>query len=180
MHGIVFAELKRYVVTNLGADTWNALLDKAGMPGTTFLPGKVYDDGQAMKLVATASEMTGKPAGDILESFGEFIAPDLLNMYGAQVNPAWKTLELLEHTEEVIHRMVRMRSPGAAPPELRVERVGPDEVVVHYTSKRHMCSLAKGIARGLGAHYGQALVMREPACMLKGDAACRIHVKVAR
>lgn len=178
MHGIVFAELKKYVVQNLGADTWNQLLAKAGQEGTTYLPNKVYDDAAALKLVVTASEMTGKSPNDILESFGEFIAPDLLSMYGAQVNPAWKTLDLLEHTEETIHRMVRMRQPGATPPQLKTERVGPHEVLLRYSSARHMCALAKGIARGLGAHYGEQVVIRDTSCMNKGDAQCNIYIKV--
>ncbi|HEV8361190.1 MAG TPA: heme NO-binding domain-containing protein [Candidatus Thermoplasmatota archaeon] len=180
MHGIVFVELKKYVVARLGPDTWNQLLDHAGLPGKAYLPREVYPDAEAGKLVASASQLTGKPAGDILEDFGDFIAPDLLAMYGAQVNPAWKTLEVLEHTEETIHRMVRTKQEGASPPELRAERVGPDEVLVRYASPRRMCSLAKGIARGLGRHYQQVVVVREPKCMHKGDPECTIYVRVAR
>jgi hypothetical protein len=180
MHGVVFVELKKYVVQRLGAETWNQLLTHAGMPGKAYLPREVYPDEEAGKLLASASQLTGKPAGDILEDFGEFIAPDLLAMYGAQVNPQWRTLEVLEHTEETIHRLVRTKQEGAKPPELRAERVGPDEVLVRYTSPRRMCGLAKGIAKGLGRHYQQTIAVREPSCMLKGDAECAIYVRVAR
>jgi len=179
MHGIIFAELKKYAQARHGDDAWKVLLQTAGLPSTTlYLPIREYPDADAAAIVGAASQVTGVPAGDIMEDFGRFIAPDLLAMYRALVKPEWRTLEFLENTEETIHRVVRIKDKAAKPPEIRCERVSPAEVVIHYASHRKMCSVARGIARGVADHYGEKIDISEPSCMLRGDAECHIHVRV--
>ena len=180
MHGIIFAELKKYVQARHGDDAWKALLQRAGLPPSTlYLPIRDYPDGEAVAIVGAASEATGVPAGEILEDFGRFITPDLMGMYRSLVKPEWRTLEFLENTEETIHRVVRIKDATAKPPEIRCERLAANEVVVRYTSQRRMCAVARGIARGVADHYGEAVEISEPSCMLRGDAECRIHVRTA-
>jgi len=72
---------------------------------------------------------------------------------------------------------VRHRNPGARPPELRCQRVGPDEVVVVYSSARKMCAVAKGIARGMARHFQETVAVNESACMLVGAKECPISVR---
>lgn len=177
MHGIVFVELKKYVSEKLGEETWQKLLTEAGYEGAWFIPTQTYPDEQAVKLVVTASAMTGKSAGAILEDFGEFIAPDLMAMYKSFVKADWKALDLLEHTEKVIHNVVRMRNPGARPAELKTKRISPTELELIYGSDRKMCALAKGIIRGVGVHYHQKLAIDETACMNNGASACTFRVR---
>ena len=154
MHGIIFAELKKYVQARHGDDTWKALLQRAGLGVSIYLPIREYPDEEVVAIVGAASEATGAPAGEILEDFGGFIAPDLLSMYRSLVKPEWRTLEFLENTEETIHRVVRIKDPSARPPELRCERVSEREVVIRYTSARRLCAVARGIVRGVAGHYG--------------------------
>src|SRR5262249_21516773 len=111
MHGMVFMELKKFVVAGLGPEAWNQLTTMAGTPGKVYLPSQVSDDAELSCLVATASEITGKPAAELVEAFGAFIVPSLLRRFGAHINPAWRTLDLLENTEETIHRVVRISTP---------------------------------------------------------------------
>jgi predicted hydrocarbon binding protein len=179
MHGIIFAELKKYVQARHGDDAWKALLQGAGLPATSlYLAIREYPDGDAAAIVGAASAATGVPAGEILEDFGRFIAPNLLAMYRALVKPEWRTLEFLENTEETIHRVVLIKDKAAKPPEIHCERVSPAEVVIRYSSQRKMCAVARGIARGVADHYGERVEIGEPSCMLRGDAECRIHVRV--
>jgi len=177
MHGIIFAELKKYVQARHGDDTWKALLRRAGLKNAVYLPIRDYPDADVVAIVGAASEATGAPAGEILEDFGGFIAPDLLAMYRSLVKPEWRTLEFLENTEETIHRVVRIKDPLARPPEIRCERVAENEVVVRYASARRLCAVARGIVRGVAAHYGEPIEILEPSCMLRGDAECRVHVR---
>jgi hypothetical protein len=179
MQGVIFLELRKFVGARLGDKAWDGLLQQAGLGAQIYLAVKEYPDSDAVKLVEKACTITGKPASALLEDFGEFSVPDLLQFYGSQLDPAWKTLDVIENTEEAIHKVVRRRNPGAKPPKLRCERASPSEVVVHYTSSRRMCSLAKGICRGLGAHFGEQLEISEPACMLTGASECRIVVRLA-
>src|SRR6185369_7782403 len=97
-------------------------------------------DSEAVALVTAASRITGTPVSGVLEDFGAFIVPDLLATYGSSVRPEWKTLDVLENTERVMHSAVRVRNHNAQPPRLICERLGPQEVVINYSSQRKMCS----------------------------------------
>jgi hypothetical protein len=176
MHGIIFAELKRLVDTAMGGDTWREVLKDSGVSTNVYMPVAEYPDEDASRIVESLSKLSGRSVRSIHEELGEFIAPDLLALYRHMVEPEWRTLELLENTENTIHRVVRMRNPGARPPELKCVRDG-DEVLITYSSARRMCGVAVGIVRGLALHYDECLVISELSCMTNGAAACRILVR---
>lgn len=177
MHGLIFAELKKFSDERLGPDAWEELLEKAGLGGRIFLTIQSYADADAVAIIKAACLKTGIGLDALLQHFGEFIAPDLLRAYAHLIDREWRTLDVLENTEQTIHRVVRLRNPGATPPELRTERAGPDQVVVVYGSPRRMCGIAKGIVRGLARHFGETVAIDEPACMHRGAPACRISVR---
>ncbi len=176
MHGIIFQELQQYVEEKLGGEAWASLLQESGMPGRVFMPTQVYPDDDAVVLVTTASKITGNPAGAILEDFGKYIVPDLYKLFGMLIRPEWKTLDVVEHTEQSIHTAVRAKDPSAAPPAITCHRQGPKEVLVEYRSARKMCSVAIGIVKGLAEHYGENIEVVEETCMLKGDESCKIRI----
>lgn len=179
MHGLVFSELRKYVVAKLGEGQWDVLVEEAGLAGKVFRYGKTYPDDELRALVIAASRVTGSSVSSVMEDFGEFIVPDLFDMFGGSlIEPNWKTLDLIEHTEAVIHAVVRMHTVGAQPPHLVCARTGPDEVVVDYVSARRMCALLKGIARGVAKHYCESIAIGEGRCMLKGDDVCQIKIRV--
>lgn len=177
MHGTIFAELQKYVTTKLGDEAWQNLKREAGVTREHYDPLETYPDEEVGALVGTASRITGIPAPALLDDFGEFIAPDLLDMYWALIQPEWRTLDVLEQTEKTIHEVVRLNHKGATPPYLHATRTAPDEVIIVYDSPRRLCFVAKGIARGIAKHYGETIAIDETACMHRGDAACRIVVK---
>jgi len=177
MHGIILSELKRYTEARLGATAWPRLLKKAGVPGAQYLANETYADRDVVAIVGAASAMAGMEAQAILEDFGEFIAPNLLEIYGPLIRPEWRTLDVILNTERNVHTVVRIQSHGAAPPELKCVRTGPDEVVLTYDSPRKMCGVAKGIGRGLARHYKETIEILESACMLNGAPACIISFK---
>jgi hypothetical protein len=161
MHGIIHAELKKYVDAKHGAEAWQAIVKEAGLGDAIYLPLNTYPDSEAVAIVAAASKLTGAPAENILEDFGEFIAPDLLSMYRSLLKPEWKTAEMLLHTEETIHRIVRIQNPGAKPPELRFEPAGPNKLKFYYNSPRKMSAVAKGIIKGVAKHCGETASILE-------------------
>ena len=40
-------------------------------------------------------------------------------------------MDLFEQIEDTIHNVVRLRNPGAKPPQLRVERLTAEDIVIH-------------------------------------------------
>jgi predicted hydrocarbon binding protein len=174
MHGVVFTELQKFVVSKHGHDGRNALLDKASLDRRIYLPAGEYPDSEIASLVSAASGTTGSSSSEILEAFGEFMAPSLLRMYGHLLKPEWKSLDVIEHTEGTVHTVVRVSDASAKPPKLQARREGPDTVALIYTSPRQMCALAVGIGRGVARCFKETLSIRETQCMLKGAQFCEI------
>ena len=110
-------------------------------------------DDEVHALVVAAATLTHASAEHILEDFGEFIVPDLMGVYQSLIKPEWKTKEMLLHTEETIHRVVRLKNPGAKPPRLHLKATGLNSLKFTYNSPRQMSAVAKGIVKGVAKHY---------------------------
>jgi len=175
---MIHTALQKFVETSFGPEVWKALLVRSGLENEIFTPLQSYPDEQIVRLVAEAEAMSGTPAVTLLEGFGEFLVPTYLSLYGTLLKPEWRTLEVLENTEETVHRVVRMRNPGAEPPRLRVRRTAEDEVELTYDSERKLCAVARGIARGVAKHFAESLQLTDRSCMLRGDPACVIVFRV--
>lgn len=177
MHGLIFAELKKYVETKFDSKTWGALLEKAGLKGNLYLAASIYPDRDLLSLVTTACQVTGLAPKEILEDFGDFIAPDLIRQYQFLIRPEWDLVDFLCNTEETIHKVLRFHA-GVTPPRLVVKRVADDRVTISYNSQRKMCGLLKGIVKGAARHYNKEVGIMESSCMLQGDPECTVHVQV--
>ena len=179
MHGLIFAELRKFAEAGFGKEAWHRLLVEAGLPPKIYLQGETYPDEELVALATAASRVAQRPVTALLEQFGEFIVPDLFDIYGAFIQKQWKTLDMIEHTEANIHRAVRLRNPSASPPELKCQRVSPAEVVIVYNSPRKMCAVARGIVAGVARRYQEQVTISESTCMHRGDPSCTISVLLA-
>jgi hypothetical protein len=174
VHGIVFGELKQYVTARLGESAWSELLADAAIGPKLYLAIQEYPDEELGAILQAACRRTGLSAATVLQDFGDFIGPHLMQMYRMYILPEWKTLDVIEHTEERVHKMVRLQHRGARPPYLSTTRRGDDAIVIHYSSARRLCAFAKGIAIGIARHYGETLEIRDLTCMQKGAQTCEI------
>ncbi|GAB3325032.1 hypothetical protein GCM10027511_33890 [Hymenobacter humi] len=156
MHGSIIMLLKRYVQTQYDHSTWIKLVELSGLENVEFDHKSVYPDEHVYALVGHAAEMTGLSAGELHEKFGEYLVPDLMYMYQKLVEPGWRTLEMIENTEQTMHKQVRKEHADNAPPVLDVTRLGPNELMIEYVSPRRMSGLAVGIVRGLAAYFDEA------------------------
>jgi len=177
VNGIIFNELRKYANASFGDKTWEALLKEAGTGESIYLASRSYPDEHVTAIVMAASRVSGIPPAQLLEGFGEFIAPDLLGMFRSLIRKEWRTLDVLENTEETIHKVVRIQYADARPPYLQAKRTAPDTVTIVYTSARKLCAIAKGITRGVAKHYDEHIALTENRCMLKGDSECQIVVR---
>ena len=176
MHGSLLYGFKQYLLKRHGTDAWNSVVKSAGADGW-YLSTKSYPDAELTKLIEAAATFHGVPVPDLLEAFGEGLVPTLLSLYGALVQPSWRTLDLLVHAESVIHRPLRRSDPQAAPPRLVARRLTEQEVRIEYSSARRLCS-AIGICRGVAAHYREQVSVEERECMLRGNRSCVLTVQL--
>lgn len=178
MHGIIFNQLRQYILARLGPCGWLEVTEQAGVSSDSYRLGEIYPDEEMLVLVKTASARTGVPIPALLEDFGAFLAPALLRIYEPLIDPAWKILDILEHTESAIHTVVRLRDHLTAPPILVSRRPSLNEVTIQYQSGRRLCYVAKGIIHGLAEHFHQRVSVDEQRCMHKGADQCFFSVKL--
>lgn len=176
MHGLIFFYLHKFA-ERVSAGSRGGTASSSSIGGQKHLPSGVYPDADATAMLGDLAAAAGRPLPELVTDFGEFLAPHLVKVAGAFVDPDWKTLDVVEHTEALIHRMVRSTNPGAAPPVLEVFRSAPDEIQVVYSSRRRLCALATGIIRGLATHFQERIAIEEPSCMLRGDPFCSFVVQ---
>ncbi len=131
-----------------------------------------YPDTEAAALVQAAAVASNLPVKVLLSGFGENLEPQLLRLYRAFVPQAWSALDLIEHAETTIHRVVRMRDPKAHLPQLECRRPAEDQVVVIYASPRRMCGLARGwCTASVPPTASSWQVRNRPACWTAMPAA---------
>lgn len=176
MHGTMFVHLRKYTEDRLGPSAWDGVLGAARLGPRVYLPIKSYPDEELVAIVTALSQSTGLAIPDLLDAFGQYVAPHLIAMYRHLLNPAWRTLDVLLNVEATAHRAVRIEQPEASPPYLEARRVGEHEIEIHYTSARRLCHVARGIIRGLAAHFGEPVTIEESACMHRGADRCLIRV----
>jgi hypothetical protein len=174
MHGIIFSQLRKYVETKHGSRGWSTLLNDARLENRAYLSVSEYPDAEMEALISAAADMSGQSATVVLEDFGVFIAPPLMNMYGHLIPGDWKALDVIEKTEETIHHVVRVQTPGAKPPVLHTIRRSEDEVVLIYSSPRKLCALAIGIARGVAKQFNETIEITQTKCMHRDAPHCEI------
>jgi tRNA A-37 threonylcarbamoyl transferase component Bud32 len=178
MHGIIFFYIQKFADMLATASASHASLQSTIVRSTaSYLPSGVYDDSEAVALLQSMADSIEEPLPGLLGRFGEFLAPHLVKVAGPLVDPGWRTLDLIEHTESLIHSMVRTTKPGAEPPVLETVRVTPDELHLVYTSRRRLCQLASGLIRGMARHFGETLQVDETSCMHRGDPFCTFNVR---
>jgi tRNA A-37 threonylcarbamoyl transferase component Bud32 len=178
VHGLIFFYLQKFAdVAAAGSTSWNQVRSSVATSGAKYLPSGTYPDTDAVAILTSIAESCGRPLPAILEEFGQYLAPHLIKVAGTHVDPTWRTLDLIEHTEAIIHTMIRATAPGASPPVLETARPSPDELHLVYNSARRLCPLALGLVRGIAAHYGETVNVTEPSCLLRGDPFCSFVIE---
>ena len=176
MHGVILAELQRYVQTNVGSLAWADTCRLARVGTTSYALSGEYPEGDLSALVTAASEVLNMPLQELLEDFGVFMAPDLMTSCAGHMPPEWRALDLLESPDRHRRLAERLTGRSVVSPILGAERLSEREVRIVYGSPRRMCGLTRGLIRGILRHFREVGQVRESACMLKGAPSCVIYV----
>jgi heme-NO-binding protein len=175
VHGVIFASFRDYI-TSLDPEQAQQIM--AGEPA--YLMSETYPDERLIALIERASEITGKPADELVHDFGVFAAHSTFaRLYPAFFTVAGNTRSFLLTVEDRIHELVRATIPNAQPPQLVVEPLGDDGVVITYTSERKLCTLLEGLVTGTARHYGEQVSIVQVTCMRDGDDACCFEVRLS-
>lgn len=155
VHGSLFFLLRKFVSKIHSPQHWVGILDELGFRDREYEITQSYPMVEFDRIVDLAGKKSLKNRHELLEEFGQMIVPDLFSLYKDYLNPSWRTLQVLENTEQVMHGAVRRLNSTAYPPVLDVSRISPTVVLIDYYSKRRMGSLALGIIRGIAGFYNE-------------------------
>lgn len=168
MHGLVFAALRAYAETRLGADATASAWGDA-----SYDADAAYGDDE----FAARLELLRAASGDEPDTFerglGAFTAQTVfVGMFPGYYGSSAGTIDFLLGLEKQIHEVVRATMPGAHPPHLHIQPLGHIGALVSYTSERRLCRLLEGLVLGTASHFGEDVAVEEIQCMRRDDPAC--------
>jgi predicted hydrocarbon binding protein len=128
----------------------------------------------------SVSRHSGMTVPLVLESIGDYVAPDMLGAYASLIDPQWMVLDILLHCEAIVEKGASKLGTKLArvPVSARVGSNG--EILLAYQSQWRICQFIKGLVRGLGAHMDQPVLIDELRCMSASSPICEFAVKAER
>lgn len=175
MKGIVFNLLDECVVAEHGEDTWDDLLEDAGVSGSYTSLGN-YPDDELLRLVGAVSERLGIEPEKVVRWLGRSSLPRLADRYPGFFTPHTATRPFLLSLNDIIHPEVRKLYPGAGVPTFDFSETDEGALVMSYRSARRLCAFGEGLIEGAAGHYGEQVSLAQPVCMNRGGEHCRIEV----
>jgi predicted hydrocarbon binding protein len=175
MKGVVFNLLEEVVIRRHGEDTWDALLEEAGLNGSYTSLGS-YPDEHMFKLVGAASKALKTDPGEVLRWFGREAMPVLAERYPAFFKAHTSTRPFILSVNDIIHPEVRKVYPGADVPVFDFRHLEDGALLMGYQSARKLCMLAQGFVEGAAAHYHEPVKFEHVHCMHKGDPKCVFRI----
>ena len=178
MKGIIFNLMEEAVTSQFGANTWDDLLDAAGLDGAYTSLGN-YADEQVFQLVAAASTALKLSPADVLRWFGRSAMPIMAQRYPVFFEGHSTTRGFLVTLNHIIHPEVNKLYPDAQTPIFEFEAGSEETLLVTYYSKRKICTLAEGFMHGAADHYDERIDLEHPQCMHHGAPKCLFKIKFA-
>lgn len=177
MLGLIFFELKKFIYEKYGLESWERIKKRANIKEIHFESVKAYPDHDIFNILKASSDLLKVSIPQFEEEFGIFLGPVLLRTT-YKIDPQWGLMDLLLHTQNVIHESIHQALKESTTPFLDIKKIADNQLLITYTSKRKMCYLAKGLIKGLSKHYKTPVKINELKCMHKGDASCLLEVTV--
>ncbi len=159
MLGLIFNQLKNFVVTTFSENVWQNLLQECNIKRQAYHDTIVYSDKELFCIVTEAVKVSGIPLPKLLEKFGEFIAPSLIEQ-GKQwklIPENWKSFDVIKNLFSIHKGVLMFSSQPSAPPDIHAAEISENELKVCYRSVKNLPELAIGVIKGVGKYYKETL-----------------------
>lgn len=162
MYGLVNKAIEDLVTQGHGAETWQRIVERAGVELAGFISMEQYPDQLTYGLVGAASEELGVPAAELLEAFGKFwVLYTGTEGYGEFLDMSGSTFEEFLGNLDNLHMRVGLSFPELEPPSFRCEKLGPGRYHLRYYSKRQgLVPMVIGLVKGLAERFGLEVDVR--------------------
>ena len=170
MYGLVNKALEDLVCAQFGEETWDRMVEVAGIEEVGFISVDTYDDQITYRLVEAGTQVLGLSACQLLEAFGEhwtrYTAEegygDLMLSFGTNMGDFLTNLNDL-------HVRVTTTLPQLRPPHFQAQRLPDGKIELIYKSERPgLAPMVVGLLRGLGKRFGHEVEIEHTG--LQADA----------
>ncbi|WP_309400712.1 heme NO-binding domain-containing protein [Cerasicoccus maritimus] len=154
MKGMVFTELLDMVEDKFGIDMVDSILDEADLPVShgAYTAVGTYPHEEIVSIVMQLSKQSSLPPEELLKIFGEHLFTRFHQLYPQFFEDSKCAFDFLQNIDQYIHVEVRKLYPDAELPDFDCRQIG-NEMIMTYTSSRHMEPFAEGLIRGCLKHY---------------------------
>lgn len=180
MQGVILIGIQRFARERFGADFWRNVEADVNIAGRLYLPSQSYPMSEVDAVIGSVSRHSGMTIPLVLESIGDYVAPDMLGAYASMIEPQWNLLDVLLRSEAIVERAALKHGIKLANTPVQGRPGSNGEIMLAYRSPWRICPLIKGLVRGLGAHMDQPVTIEEIRCMSTGSSSCELAVKVER
>ncbi len=156
MKGIIFNTVEETVGELYGPDTWDDLIETAGVSGSYTSLG-TYPDEELFQIVGAACQATEMSASEILVALGRKSFDKLVSHVPDLVERERGVFHFLSTVHDIIHVEVAKLVPEAQTPDVITKPIDDNTMEVSYTSRRRMGALAKGLMLGAGDFFGEEI-----------------------
>lgn len=175
MKGVIFNVVEEVVTERFGADTWDALLERAGVDGAYTSLGN-YEDDEVVRIVSAASKALELSAEEVLRFLGAAGFARLAGRYPRFLEGHTTSRTVFGNLNGVIHPQVLVLYPGATVPDFGF-RSTDRRIELTYRSARGLCHLAEGLAEGAAQYFGETVAIAQSSCRHRDDGECVIVVE---
>ena len=152
MYGVVNRAIQELITTEFGNDQWLLVKEKANLDDELFISNRPYPDEVTYELVAAVMEVTGLSCRDVMHAFGEYwILETGRKQYGDLVEANGDNfVDFLRNLPD-LHARIQLIFPHLQPPDFDVSDVKPNQLKLHYISKRGgLEDFVVGLIKGTG------------------------------
>ena len=178
MQGIIFTTLAEMIEEKFDLRTLQIILDKAQLEDDAFVSTSIYPDSSLVRIVESASEVSGIAVPDLVRSYGEYLFGHFVEMHEDMIIEAGNLKNFLLQIDSVIHVEVSKLYPGSSLPIFEYEDIDERHLVMIYKSPRKMCHLAEGLVAGAANYFNKKFVLKQTQCMHLGSDQCHLEISI--
>jgi predicted hydrocarbon binding protein len=177
MQGIILRGIQDMVLSKYGEKVWEKIRSIANCQDEYFAVSLNYADQLIFDLLHALSEECNLSFETAQIELGKFMVPHTLKTHYASYfkRAGSSPKEFLLHIDEY-HEEATRRNSKSSRPKFDIEEKCSDKLLLHYYSRRGLCSLLQGLILGVGLAFDRTLTVREIACVKKGYPHCIMEI----
>lgn len=156
MYGLVNKAIQGLVTQEHGFDTWEEVLECAGLDIAGFVGMEAYEDDITYRLVDAASKVLSTPADEILEAFGVYWTKYIADQgYGDLLNISGDNLAEFLGNLDALHTRVAATFPNLSPPHFETRPYDGGLILEYHSQREGLAPMVVGLIHGMAARFGQ-------------------------